>query len=394
MTGQASDFDIHTFDIWDQDRCQAIFEIFSEMNRSGPVTWTESHGGHWVITGYEAVREASQDWRTFTSTQGVQVPPVGTDYNPPITEDPPRQVAFRQPLAPHFSPKAAEAAMPRIREYVDDLIDSFVESGACDFAEDFTEPLVPLVFFTEVLHVPEYLLDSFMERFVHPGSTPRDHTAIVPQISRELVEARRSEPPLGDVIDAIFAMTVDGEPLGEDDVLAVIEILLLGGTDTTRNVITSSLHFLAQHPDLRHTLASDPSLMPAAVEELLRLFGSVQTIGRTATCAVRVGTEGIPEGGKVVCALAAANRDPAEFRQPDEFFLDRPANRHFAFGVGPHRCIGSNLARAEILVALQRVLQRIPDYELAAGWRYRRRQGFIHGPETLRVTFPPGKRSR
>ena len=119
------------------------------------------------------------------------------------------------------------------------------------------------------------------------------------------------------------------------------------------------------------------------------MFAAVQTIGRTAMRDTRVGDEQIRAGGKLVCALAAANRDPGEFDHPDEFDIDRVSNRHFAFGVGPHRCIGSNLARMEIKVAIERILARIPDYELAPGWTYHRRGGFVHGPESLEVVFAP-----
>ena len=168
----------------------------------------------------------------------------------------------------------------------------------------------------------------------------------------------------------------------------MIVLLLLGGTDTTRNVISSALHYLALNPAVRTLLTENPGRIERAVEEFLRMFASVQTIGRTAMRETSIGDERIPVGGKLVCALAAANRDPAEFDRPDEFDLDRVSNRHFAFGVGPHRCLGSNLARMEIRVAIEQILARLPRYELAPGWTYRRRGGFVHGPETLEVVFP------
>jgi cytochrome P450 len=168
----------------------------------------------------------------------------------------------------------------------------------------------------------------------------------------------------------------------------VIVLLLLGGTDTTRNVIASSLHYMALDPPVRTMLIEDPGRIERAVEEFLRMFASVQTIGRTAMRDTSIAGEPIPAGGKLVCALAAANRDPAEFGHPEEFDIDRVSNRHFAFGVGPHRCLGSNLARMEIRVAIERILARIPGYELAPGWTYRRRGGFVHGPETLEIIFP------
>jgi cytochrome P450 len=151
---------------------------------------------------------------------------------------------------------------------------------------------------------------------------------------------------------------------------------------------------MAEHPELRAELIAKQELLPQAVEEFLRLFGSVQTIGRTVTADVDVGDATLTKGTKVVCALAAADRDPAEFPNPDEFDLYRAANRHMAFGVGPHRCLGSHLARLEILLALEGILNRIPDYATEDGWQFHRKRGFIHGPETLPVTFTPGRRVR
>jgi cytochrome P450 len=384
--------DIHTFDIWDEDQVQDIFGVFAEMNAAGPATFTESYDGHWFITSYEAVRKAAQDWRTFTSAEGVQVPMVGPTNAPPITVDPPIQNMYRQLLSPFFSPQKAEALEPHIRAHVDDLIDEFIERGRCDLTMDFAEPLVPLVFFADVMSVPPDLVDGFLRKTVVQGATPREHSAAIAEVCKDLVAYRRGRPPVADVIDATFNATIDGKTLTDEEISGVIELLLLGGTDTTRNVIASALHYMAEHPDVRTELIAKPELIPQAVEEFLRLFGSVQTIGRTATAAVAVGANKIERGTKVVCALAAADRDPAEFPQPDEFDLHRAANRHMAFGVGPHRCLGSHLARLEIVIALEGILRRIPDYTMQEGWRFHRKRGFIHGPETLPVTFTPGTR--
>jgi cytochrome P450 len=384
--------DIHDFDIWDEEKSQDIFGIFAEMVRSGPAVRAETYGGYWVVAQYDAVRAVLQDWQTFTSEQGVQYPPVGGENQPPITVDPPVQTAYRRFLSPYFTPAAVTKLEPAIRTHVDDLIDTFIEAGHTDLSEDFAEPLVPLVFFEDVLHVPADLIDRFMTRMLEPGSTPVEHVIAAADICRDLVAYRRTQPPRGDVVDAVFNATIGGRPLNDEDVSGVIELLLLGGTDTTRKVIASALQYLAEHPDTRTSLVAKPELMEAAAEEFLRLWGSVQTVGRTATRDVSVGDQHIPAGGKVLCALAGADRDPAEFDRPDTFDLDRRSNRHFAFGVGPHRCLGSNLARLEIRLALEGVISRMPDYRIAEGWQFRRRRGFVHGPESLPVTFTPGPR--
>lgn len=384
--------DLSTFDIWDAEQAQNIYAIFDQMLETGPLTHTNTYGGHWVITDYDAVRAAGQDWETFTSEQGVQVPHIGPTFTPPITVDPPRHQKYRKPLAPHFSPQQVRRHEPAIRQHAHDLIDQFVERGEADLAGDFGEWLVPLVFFADVLHTPEDHLQEFVQKFVAPGSTPKEHTEVAPVVAQELINLRRAGPPAGDVVDAVLAAEIDGRSLTEDEILGVVVLLLLGGTDTTRNVITSALHHIALHGDVRELLLHEPERTERAVEEFLRLYASVQTIGRTVTRQVTIGDTTLEPGDKVVCALAAANRDPAVFERPGEYAIDRRANPHFAFGVGPHRCLGSNLARLEIRVALEVVLERLPGYRLAPGWQFRRRRGFVHGPETLQVTFTPGER--
>lgn len=391
-SGGASSFDLSTFDIWDVEQSQNIYAIFDQMLAAGPMTYTRSYGGHWVITDYDAVRAAGQDWQTFSSAQGVQVPHIGPTSTPPITVDPPLQRLYRKPLAPHFSPQKARYGEVAVRQHAHDLIDQFIERGKADLAGDFGEWLVPLVFFADVLHVPDEHLRGFVQKFVAPGSTPREHTEVAPTVARDLLDLRRGGPPVGDVVDAVLTAELDGRRLTEDEMVGVIVLLLLGGTDTTRNVITSSLHHIAGHDELRETLLREPERMERAVEEFLRLYASVQTIGRTVTREVTIGSTTLRPGSKVVCALAAANRDPGVFEHAGDYDMDRPANPHFAFGIGPHRCLGSNLARLEIRVALEAVLERLPDYRLAPGWTYRRRGGFVHGPETLAVTFTPGPR--
>jgi cytochrome P450 len=382
--------DIRQFDILDSDYVQDIYGVFRRMQEEAPVTRVDTYGGHWVVTGYEAVLRAAQDWETFTSTQGPMFPdPSPLAHMPPITLDPPRHREFRRMINPYLSPQAVDRIEPAARAHAHDLIDRFVESGTCDLSRDFGEPFVPLVFFSDIVHVPKDLLPTFMERTVGTGHTPYEHSAALGELVTEFIELRRSMPGMDDVIDAILGARVDGRPLDEADVVGTALILLVGGTDTTRNVITTSLWYLAEHPELRSKLIEDPTGIPAVLEELLRLFGSVQLVGRTVTKGCPFEGVDLAPGDKVVLSMAAANRDPHEFPVPEELDMSRRANRHVAFGVGIHRCVGSHLARMEIRVALEAILARIPDYELAPGYRYIRRRGHVHGPESLPVVFPP-----
>lgn len=192
--------------------------------------------------------------------------------------------------------------------------------------------LIPLVFYTDIVHVPPDLIDEFMRRTVVPG----------------------------DVIDRLISSGLSGVPFTNEDVTKVATILLIGRTDTIRNVITNALWFLAHNPDLRQQLVDDPGLMPKAVEEFPRLLGSVQLVGRTVMKEVTVGPATVSPGQKVVMSPAAADRDPAMFPDPATFNLHRSPNPHLAFGVGVHRCLGSNRGRMEIKVALEVTLERLP----------------------------------
>jgi cytochrome P450 len=239
------------------------------------------------------------------------------------------------------------------------------------------------------VHLPAELVPRFVVKTVGTAATPHEHSIALACLAAEFVAARRAGRPQGDVMDSLMTGTLDGVALTDEQVEHVATILLVGGTDTTRNVITSGLWYLATRPDLKRRLVERPELIPKAVEELLRLYGSVQLVGRTVTTETTIGQHRMCPGDKVVMSVAAANRDPAEFPGADQFDLDRAANRHIAFGVGVHRCLGSNLARMEIRVALEAILRRIPDYRLADGYQYVRRVGHVHGPETLAVTFTP-----
>jgi cytochrome P450 len=270
-------------------------------------------------------------------------------------------------INPYLSPQAVDLIEPAARTHAHQLIDRFAEAGACDLSRDFGEPFVPLVFFSDIVHVPEDLLPTFMARTVGTAHTPYEHSTALGELVTEFIELRRSTPPVGDVIDAILEARVDGRPLDDADVIGTALILLVGGTDTTRNVITTSLWYLAEHPELRAELVRDPTSIPAVVEEMLRLFGSVQLVGRTVTRGCPFAGAELAPGDKVVLSMAAANRDPREFGDPEELDTGRRSNRHVAFGVGVHRCVGSHLARMEIRVALEAILARIS--RLRAGAR-------------------------
>ncbi len=204
---------------------------------------------------------------------------------------------------------------------------------------------------------------------------------------KEQVDDRRANPRENDLITEMVQAEVDGEPVPEDIILGVCNLMLVAGIDTTWSAIGSSLWHLAQHPEQRQQLRDDPDIWPLAIEELLRAYSPV-TMARVATQDIEFKGCPIKQGDKIIMAFPAGNRDPEVFENPDEVILDRERNRHIAFGSGIHRCAGSNLARLELRIALQTFLERIPDFELVDPGAVTWAGGQVRGPRICEVTLP------
>jgi cytochrome P450 len=403
--------DITQFDIYDADYMQHIYEVFADMHANGPVTRTDPYGGWWIVTGSDEVYEASRDYQTFSRDTGFPAERFTRDgakldldhvaeanRQNLVSQDPPRHREFRAALSPHFSPGVIAKMESRLRVHVDTVIDSFIASGRCDLWADFAHPLAYVVIFTELLHLPLSDLPRLREITArmcedHPdGSKVADDSAMLMDFVTEFVLARRAQEPIGDVIDTLLTAEIEGEPLNFDSVVSTTALLLGAGTDTTASAIATTLHYLAEHADLRQQLIERPDLIPAACEEFLRLFAPVQLQPRTVTRDVEFAGHQMHAGDYVFIAHAAANRDPAVYSSPGEFQLNREPARHVAFGLGVHRCIGAHLARLEFRLALESILRRLPDYRLADGFVFRRKIDHVHGPLNLPVEFTPGPR--
>ena len=213
--------------------------------------------------------------------------------------------------------------------------------------------LPDLVIFTELLHLPlselprlRLITDQLDEE--HPaGGTTVESSALLMDFVSKFVRARRDQEPVGDVIDTLLTAVIEGEVLSVESAVSTTALLLGAGTDTTASLIATSLHYLAEHPDLRQLLVEQPDRIPRACEEFLRLFAPVQVQPRTVTRDVELGGQTMHAGDYVFIAHAAANRDPAVYECPNDFKLDREPARHVAFGLGVHRCIGARLAGVE-----------------------------------------------
>jgi cytochrome P450 len=372
-----------------------LHETMAHMRAHHPVAHSDRYGGFWVINTYEEVLRVAQDWSSFSSAHGITVPSHETSM-PAIPEmvDPPLHREFKRLINAWFTPAVVAKQEQATRDLVTRLIDGFVADGACDFQKAFAQPLPGLVFFEMVLHAPADELEE-INRCATLASAPFTKEGIEARIQMlgwidDFVEKRRADGPRGDVVDAILDAEIEGRPITRTEIVGVIQLLLFGGLDTTAGALGSMMIRFCRQPEIPAMLRADPSSIPAAVEELLRLDGPFIFIGRTAMVDIEVGGCPIEQGDRVLISWTSANRDEQEFPNPDAFDLDRSSNRHIAFGAGPHRCAGSNLARMNLRIAVAELLRRLDDLELAVPVEeIQFHSMYSRAPISVPITFRP-----
>lgn len=363
------------FDHHDQELAADPFPTYEALRQKCPVAHSENYGGFWALSRYEDVYNAAHDPATFSSARrGVTIPHMGAEGAPPmipIEIDPPMHVKYRQITQRLFSPGYLEANWAeRIRTVTNECIDALAGRGEADFAEGLCVP-IPLTVITQMMDVPPADREQFKDwsaklvQLHHLSPEVQMETAMALMGYFGAQAADRREHPRDDLVTVVVQGEVDGRPLTDLEVQQYCFLLLLAGNETTTNAMGAALWYLGEHPEARKRLADDPSLIPTAVEEFLRYFSPVQGLARTTTTSVDVGGTMIPADEPVLLLWASANRDEEQFPRACEFILDRSPNLHIAFGAGPHRCLGSSLARLELRILLEQVLQRIPDYEVA-----------------------------
>jgi cytochrome P450 len=365
-----------------------------------PVARSDAHeDAFWVLTRYEDVLKVAQDWQTFSSELGITVPspPVQTKILP-VTVDPPLQRVFKRLVNTQFTPAKIASWEAPTRALVDHLIDGFIERGECDFMTEFARPFPGLAFFELALHAPAEDLEQVNHWATQASLThlpeSRDGLMKLAGWIAKFVERRRADGPRGDVIDAVMNAEIEGRPIAPEEIIGTIHLLILGGLETTAGVLGAVMMRFCEQPEIPALLRQRPELIPQAVEELLRLDGSFICIGRTARHDTEIDGHQVKEGERVIMYWASANRDAAEFAAPDAFDLDRERNRHIAFGAGPHRCVGSNLARMNLRVALGEIVRRLADVKLQPGADIDFHSTFNRAPLSVPITFTPGERSR
>jgi cytochrome P450 len=369
-----------------------------------PVAHSDAYeDGFWVLTRYEDILAAAQDWETFSSELGITVP-----FNPPpdpsmkilpVGVDPPLQRQFKRLVNAHFTPAKVAPWEEPTRALVNRLIDGFIERGECDFMTEFARPLPGLAFFDFALHAPVEDLKEVNDLATRASLTQEEgaHEALrtLARWIGGLIAARKAaeaagEAPHGDVIDAVLAAEIEGRPITMPEAIGTIQLLILGGLETTAGVLGAAMLRFCEQPEILDRIREHPDQINDIVEELLRLDGSFICIGRTARHDTSFAGREIKAGERIIMYWASANRDEAEFDSPDDFNPDREQNRHIAFGAGPHRCVGSNLARMNLRVALDVVARRLRDIKLAPGADVGFHSTFNRAPLSVPITFSPG----
>jgi cytochrome P450 len=375
-----------------------LHETLAIMRANHPVTHSDQHGGFWMATGYDEVLEIAQDWGTFSSAaQGVTVPGGRTGV-PAIPEmvDPPQHREFKRLINAWFTPAVVLQQEQATRDLVTRLIDEVIESGSCDFMDAVARPLPGRVFFEMVLHAPADELAE-INRCASLASTPttaeaREARGTMLRWIADFVEQRRSQPPQDDVVDAIINAEIEGRPIAQEEVVGMIQLLLFGGLDTTAGALGMMMVRFCREPEIPALLRARPELIPDAVEELLRLDGPFVFIGRTAMADAEVGGQKIAAGDRVLISWVGANRDEGEFACPAAFDLERESNRHIAFGAGPHRCAGSNLARMNLRITVGEIVRRFEDLRLTTDDEIAYHSSYSRTPASVPIAFTPGPR--
>jgi hypothetical protein len=386
------------FDVHDPTLVDVVHERLAALQESTPVAYCAAHGGYWLVTRYEDVHEVVRNYDVFSGTQNA-LPPSPVPQLP-LEYDPPEHTAYRQLLNPLFSPARMKALEPEIRATAVELIDRFAADGACEFVSAFAHPL-PTASFLALMGWPpedEPQLTAWSDAIIvgKPGTTDEEDMAVrlaamveVAEYFGSVVEQRRANPDVDDVTGSLLRSRFAGErPLTDDEVLRALTLLMLGGLHTVRGVLSFGMIHLADNPEQRQRMVDDPGAVPAAVEELLRLDAPV-TPGRVVTKPVTMHGVDMQPGDRVLAFLSSANRDESEFACPHALQVDREHNRHLTFSAGPHRCVGSNLARVELTVALEELHRRIPDYRVDSERPPVLHHSQVRGVRELHLTFTP-----
>lgn len=370
-------------------------DIDSLQDRMRPVFRNSEAEGYWMFTDYAAILEGLQHPEWWSSS--VIVP---TDANPPyqwipVMVDPPDHAKWRHVLAEYFSPGRVKSLRDEHRRMAAEVVDQVIGQGSCEYVKQVGR-VFPSHIFLDIMGMPIERLDEFLEwedKMLHQGGSDEESMMIrlegmqqVVAYFQTLIAARRADhdPDAQDIISAALGWNFDGEPVGEGDLLNCLLLLFMAGLDTVASQLSYAMLHLATHEEDRARIVADPEIIPRAVEELLRVYPIVQT-ARKATQDMDFHGCPVKAGDMASFPLAAAGRDEAIFPDARTVDFDRGVSRHISFGAGPHRCLGSHLARQEMIIMLEEWHRRIPDYRVVG--EPQEHAGQVFGLDSLQLTW-------
>lgn len=372
--------------------------LYAWMRANAPIYWDES-AGVWGVATYRHLKEVSKDSATYSNAGGIR--PDNGPLPMMIDMDDPEHWSRRKLVNRGFTPRRVRDSEEHIREVCDHIIDRVIERGSCDLVHDLAAPL-PMILIGDMLGVAPEDRDDLL-RWSDDLVKSQSGTASEELITNAAtaygeyheyvmdVIAKRRVEPTDDLMSVLVHAEVDGHRLTDDDLLHESLLILVGGDETTRHVISEGVYQLLLHRDQWQKLLDDRDTITTAIEEMLRWVTPIKNMARTATRDVELGGQQIEQGQKLLLLYGSANRDETVFEDPETFDVERSPNEHVAFGFGAHFCLGNSLARLEIKVMLEQLLTRLPDLELASDDVTFRPSNFISGPESLAVRFTSAK---
>jgi cytochrome P450 len=374
-TDDIREFSLGEWDPYFDTKALGRMAIYDDLRSQGDTFFSERFEGFWVMTRAELIREVLQNPTLFSSTATQPADPHPAYAWIPLHLDPPRHTQWRQLLGPHFAPAAIEKLEPKVRSRCVDLVTSIASRGECDFMADFAREYPTTIFMglmgLPVEEAPQFMVwedaivnystesDPDMSKMMKAMYEVNDYFAV-------LLEERRKNPS-DDLVSAALTWKLDGEPIPDPDLLGMCVLMFMAGLDTVTQQLGYSFLHLATHDDDRRRVANDPAIIPSAIEELIRYYATV-TPGRRVMEDTSFHGCPMKKDQIVFMPLVAGTRDSKEFADADKVDFDRVANHHMAFGAGPHRCVGSHLARRELRIAFEEWHKLVPDYRLAPGF--------------------------